>query len=157
MATAYEQQRDARIRSNNAIMEKLGINGLVPAGLRAPKGKPVKSKANQGKVTRDVGEEAARRRSSRLAHQSAVVYTTFDDNDDLGDHRPSKARRLASERQPRVHPAPDDGEVRLRCNAVSTQSLQLSVCVNRPHFRAVQECQKKAVTTQHQLRAAPWA
>ena len=64
MATVYEQQRDARIRSNNAIMEKLGINGLVPAGLRAPKGKPMTSKAKKGKVTRDVGDEAARRHSS---------------------------------------------------------------------------------------------
>lgn len=125
--TEYEQQRDARIRSNNAVLEKLGINGLVPAGLRAAKGGAKASHRKRARAT--VPEDGVdRRRSSRLknlpAERDGAEVDALSDEDDLGDNRRGARRRQSTEskaRRPAVHPAPDDGEVRR-----AEQSLWLS-------------------------------
>ena len=159
--TEYERQRDARIRSNNAVMEKLGINGLVPAGLRAPKG--AKSGSTHRKRARaTVPEESLdRRRSSRLTNQAAIVYTTFEEDDDLGDNnRGAKRRQTNPEvkaRRPAVHPAPGDGEVRrvVQNERTRAQEAHPHRCANR--LCCLPGTARLTRTCRLRLRAAPWA
>lgn len=162
MATLYEQERDARIRSNNAVMEKLGINALVPPALRAQKAR-LKSAQRKRRTTTSRAEDvdvAGRRRSSRLAQQAAVVYTTFDNDDDLGDHRPSKARAVApAKRRPAVHPVPEDGEVRLVLqprSVCTTEATHHFASHNRRHFQTRQVV-LTTTTSRCQSREALWA
>lgn len=104
---AYEREREQRIKRNNVALESLGISGLVPTGLRAASKKQKQPRSHRKAQTE---EPADRRRSGRLCHLPAVVHTTFETQEDLGDHGRSR-RAVVVPQPPRaaVHPAPTDG------------------------------------------------
>lgn len=112
----FEQQRLLNIQRNNVIMEGMGIPGLVPQELRA--GASARARASSGTAARRRKRAAPpaeddtreRRRSSRLANAPAVVFTTFEEDEDLGDSREKRSKRATA------RPATaDDGEVRTAC------------------------------------------
>jgi hypothetical protein len=114
--TAFETARAENIRRNNQIMEKMGIPGLVPEELRlrAASGRSAGASRGRKRAAADrFAEEvtAGRRRSSRLANVPATVYTTFEEEEDLGDDAP--ARRRSSSARTTSHPSSDDALVRL--------------------------------------------
>lgn len=105
----FEQRRLKTIERNNAIMHGMGIPGLVPQELRA-RAEGSGAAARRRKRAAPPAEEDTRerRRSSRLANAPAVVFTTFDDDEDLGDSRQKSSSKRAT--APRTEA--DDGEVR---------------------------------------------
>ena len=104
----FEQRRLKTIERNNAIMQGMGIPGLVPQELLA-RAQGSGAAARRRKRAAPPAEEdiRERRRSSRLANAPAFVFTTFEDDEDLGDSRQKSSRRAAA---PRTEA--DDGEVR---------------------------------------------
>jgi hypothetical protein len=107
----FEQQRLLNIERNNVIMEGMGIPGLVPQELRAIRassGTAARRRKRAAPPAEDDTRE--RRRSSRLANAPAVVFTTFEEDEDLGDSREKRSKRAIA------RPATaDDGEVRTAC------------------------------------------
>lgn len=109
--TSFEQRRLENIQRNNVIMRGMGIPALVPHELRAgsrraPEPKPRRKRAAPAPLSE--ADTRDRRRSSRLANAPAVVFTTFEDDEDLGDERARRGSHATAgtTRQPR-----DDGEV----------------------------------------------
>lgn len=96
-ANAYEQERAARIRKNNTVLEGMGINGLVPPELRSRGAARPRPKKPRARPPVDEPELGNRRRSSRLQNQPAVVYTTFEVREDLGDAEPPEVERIDGE------------------------------------------------------------
>ena len=85
--TAFEKARIENIRRNNEVMEQMGIPGLVPDELRLRRssGRAAGSSSRKRSRAPDAADATDRRRSSRLANVPAPVYTTFDQDEDLGD------------------------------------------------------------------------
>ena len=109
MLSDFEQRRLKTIERNNAIMQGMGIPGLVPQELRA-RAQGAGAAARRRKRAAPPPEEDTRerRRSSRLANAPAIVFTTFDDDEDLGDNR----QKSSSKRATALRTEADDGEVR---------------------------------------------
>ena len=110
--TPFEEQRLRNVARNNSIMEGMGIPALVPQELRmrasAQGGGGAAAAARRRKRAAPPAEEDTRerRRSSRLANAPAVVFTTFEEDEDLGDSREKRSKRAST------RPAEaDDGEV----------------------------------------------
>jgi hypothetical protein len=113
----FEVQRLRNIERNNQIMEGMGIPGLVPQELRARTAAggsgAAAAAARRRKRAAPPAEEDTRerRRSSRLANAPAVVHTTFEEDEDLGDRHEKRSKRASA------RPAEaDDGEVRSACD-----------------------------------------
>ncbi len=107
--TAFEQRRLETIQRNNDIMRGMGIPALVPQELRAAPRQAAAAKPRRKRPAASPAEADTRdrRRSSRLANAPAPVFTTFDEDEDLGDERVRRgSHAAATTRQPR-----DDGEV----------------------------------------------
>jgi hypothetical protein len=128
----FEQRRLENIARNNSVLEGMGIPALVPQELRlrAASGRGA-STSRKRRVVEELPSAAQdRRRSSRLANMPAVVFTTFEEDEDLGDAagagRASRARAPATKGG--APSAGDDGEVlRLPCGR--------ACCVSWPHPR----------------------
>ena len=106
--SVFELERLRNIERNNVIMEGMGIPGLVPHELRA-RASSSGAVARRRKHAAPPAEEDTRerRRSSRLANAPAVVFTTFEEDEDLGDSRAKRSKKAST------RPAEaDDGEVR---------------------------------------------
>lgn len=76
--TEYERKRLQNIARNREQLARLGLDQVAPNPGKPPARKRVREKA-------EVPEEL-RRRSGRVRHQPAQVYTTFERNEDFGDH-----------------------------------------------------------------------
>ena len=110
--SCFERERLENIRRNNVVLEGMGIPGLVPPELRAAQASRASTAGNRRKRSAappEAADAGDRRRSARLANAPAVVYTTFEENEDLGDAGGSgeyRARPAANGRSEQR----DDGE-----------------------------------------------
>jgi hypothetical protein len=106
----FEKQRLERIERNNVVMEGMGIPGLVPLELRARASSGTAARRRKRAAPPAEDDTRERRRSSRLANAPAVVFTMFEEDEDLGDSREKRSKRATA------RPATaDDGEVRTAC------------------------------------------
>jgi hypothetical protein len=102
--TAFEAARIENIRRNNNIMESMGIPGLVPDELRLRAASGRCASASRRKKRRTVADKfadqdtAGRRRSARLANVPATVFTTFEEDEDLGDSREKRTKQASAVR-----------------------------------------------------------
>ena len=89
MLNAYERKREERIARNREILAQLVANNPLHRALQACAGAPASAATapHAGKRQRAVVslDTSLLRRSSRVQHLPAPIYTTFDYDDDLGD------------------------------------------------------------------------